>query len=350
MITVMERQGNETKATHREKHKTGVQEIKQGGQQLLNNQASLPLSSTSSPSHEFSFTISLHPSNNNDDKNKNKSPAPPSPPPPFAATIDISPADEIFFHGHLLPLHLLSVHPHVSASSSRSSTNSLDSCTFTLKDELLHDHNDIINSNRNNNDSNTNKDGEDDRHQESNHVLEEGRTRSKSRSFSSLFPKWRKYHHSSDHHHEHDPQKTDEYNDDHDHRQKLRKSKLDIVKRYMRLIKPFISFRHKRSARNAHEFLRQPAAVTFGSGSLRVRKKKELMMRGRGSEYLSAPVSIRNSPTNSGLLVASGNITPTNKYNSTMEELHAAIQGAIAHCKKSITEEGEKEHAADKTI
>ncbi|KAL6493204.1 hypothetical protein OROGR_032963 [Orobanche gracilis] len=350
MITVMERHGNETKATHEEKHKTGVQQIKHEEQQLLNNQASLPVppSSTSSPSHEFSFTISLHPSNNNYDNNKTKSPAPPSPPLPFSATTDLSPADEIFFHGHLLPLHLLSVHPNVSASPSRSSTNSLNSCTFTLKDELLHDHNenDIIFINNKNNDNNTDKYGEDDLgRQESKHVREEGKTRTKSRSFSSLFPKWRKHHQSSDHDH----QETDEYDDGQDHRQKLRKSKLDIVKRYMRLVKPFISFRHKRSARNAREFLRQPAAVSFGSGSLRVRKKKELLMGGRGNEYLSAPVSIRTSPTNSGLLVASGNITPTNKYNSTMEELHAAIQGAIAHCKKSVTQEGEKEHA-DKTI
>ncbi|KAL0369012.1 UNVERIFIED_CONTAM: BRI1 kinase inhibitor 1 [Sesamum calycinum] len=63
-----------------------------------------------------------------------------------------------------------------------------------------------------------------------------------------------------------------------------------------------------------------------------VRSKKEL--RGRKGEF-SAPASMRTSPTNSGHLVASGSVTPT-KSDSTMEELQAAIQAAIAHCKKSI--------------
>ncbi|GFQ01582.1 hypothetical protein PHJA_002302100 [Phtheirospermum japonicum] len=345
----MGKQGEETKSAQEEKHKTDLQLTNQVVQQLTTPAASPPPSSTSSPSHEFSFTISLNPPTTAtaaDKCNTTTKYLPPLCQLPFAATIDLSPADEIFFHGHLLPLHLLSHHHQpISADSSRSSTNSLESCTFTLKDELLYDHDhdqgsvqdddiidDIIN---------------DHGHQENSHILE-GKVRGKSRSFSHLFPKWRKYHHN-DHDHDHDHHEKDENHDHDDHKQKIRKSKFDIVKRYMRLVKPFIPFRHKRGARNAIDFLREPSSFNSYSGSLRVRKNKKdnLMMRaGRRSEFSSAPVS----PTNSGLLVASGNITPTtNKNDGTMEELQAAIQAAIAHCKNSIAEEGEKEQVADKT-
>ena len=59
-------------------------------------------------------------------------------------------------------------------------------------------------------------------------------------------------------------------------------------------------------------------------------------VRGRRGEY-SAPASMRTSPTNSGLLLATTALPPAN--DSTMEELQAAIQAAIAHCKNSIAKE-----------
>ncbi|KAK6118898.1 hypothetical protein DH2020_047351 [Rehmannia glutinosa] len=233
----------------------GVQQLKQQVQQL--NPSASPPSSSSSPSHEFSFTISLHPSAaaaKIPDKNKSN-------PPPFA--IDLTPADEIFFHGHLLPLHFLS---HLPVSP-RSSTNSLDSFTLPIK-ELSQD-----NTTRN-----------DDQYTNSNSCQErtllEEKARGKSKSFSLFgLPKWRKGEKNCQ-----EGQKG--------------KSKFEIS-----------------------HFLQS---------------KKEL--RGRRGEF-SAPASMINSPTNSGLLVASGNHTPTNTSDSTMEELQAAIQAAIAHCKKSIATE-----------
>lgn len=60
----------------------------------------------------------------------------------------------------------------------------------------------------------------------------------------------------------------------------------------------------------------------------------------------SCPASVRSSPNHSGLLVASpanrsGPLTsPAPAFNnnmSTMQELHSAVQGAIAHCKQSIS-------------
>ena len=57
-----------------------------------------PPSPSSSPSHEFSFTISLHSTSNTTIQDKSKTPP--------SLAVDLSPADDIFFHGHLLPLHL----------------------------------------------------------------------------------------------------------------------------------------------------------------------------------------------------------------------------------------------------
>ncbi|KAK4429010.1 BRI1 kinase inhibitor 1 [Sesamum alatum] len=272
----------------------------QGQEAKQQVQLSPPTSSSSSPSHEFSFTISLHPSENIPADAKTR-----STPPPFA--IDLSPADEIFFHGHLLPLHLLS---HLPVSP-RTSTNSLDSFTLPMK-ELVQEDNNNSNTRTNSNDG--------DDHQESRHVLD-GKGRGKSKSFSLFgsMPKWRKGKDEHDHDHDHDQDQT----------ARKRKSRFEVVKRYMRLVKPFLSLGNRRE--NSDEYLRrQPFSY---SGNLRVRSKKEV--RGRRGE-LSAPASMRASPGNSGVLFGSGSVTPTASSDSTMEELQAAIQAAIAHCKKSI--------------
>ncbi|KAH6758969.1 hypothetical protein C2S51_019204 [Perilla frutescens var. frutescens] len=314
-----------------EKINEGKRDVQQTKQQAQLNQAaaamvaSPPPSASSSPSHEFSFAISLHPAPTAkilDSKTK-------SSPPPFAAAIDLSPADEIFFHGHLLPLHLLS---HLPVSP-RSSTNSLDSFTLPIKELLQHNNND----NNNSITSNITDDGDDDharhlhlrRHDdvhESRHVLE-GKGRGKSKSFSLFaMPKWRKG--CPD-------QERDDDDDDHQ-AQKQRKSKFELLKRYVRFVKPFLSLRNRRQG-NSDEFLRQQPYSY--SGNLRVRNKKNFI-RGRRGEF-SAPASMRTSPANSGLLVASGTVTPT-KSDSTMEELQAAVQAAIAHCKKSIAADQDK--------
>ena len=85
------------------------------------------------------------------------------------------------------------------------------------------------------------------------------------------------------------------------------------------------------------EFHRQPHSF---SGNLSSRRTGKQDLRGRRGEY-SAPASMRTSPTNSGLLVATGTV-PTSTTDSTMEELQAAIQAAIAHCKNSIAVEDKK--------
>ncbi|KAL1546977.1 BRI1 kinase inhibitor 1-like [Salvia divinorum] len=266
--------------------------------------ASPPPSASSSPSHEFSFTISLHPPSaaiSLDSKAK-------SSPQPFAAAIDLSPADEIFFHGHLLPLHLLH-HPPVSP---RSSTNSLDSFTLPIK-ELLNDGSRSNHNSVDNDDGGVITSGDESRH------VAEGKERGKSKSFSLFGIPSRK------------KEREDGYDD---HNQK-RKSRFELIKRF---VKPFLALRGRRQG-SSDEFLRQQPYSY--SGNLRVRKKTSLM-RGRRGEF-SAPATMKHSPANSGRLVASGAATPTaGKSDGTMEELQAAIQAAIAHCKKSIAAEDSK--------
>ncbi|KAK8696277.1 hypothetical protein V6N13_001413 [Hibiscus sabdariffa] len=97
------------------------------------------------------------------------------------------------------------------------------------------------------------------------------------------------------------------------------------------MVRPLLLFKGKRD--KLHHVHRQ--AYSF-SGNLGLRNKKEDdLKRGRRGEYSSAPASMRTSPTNSGLLVATTGF-PSSTSDSTMEELQAAIQAAIAHCKNSI--------------
>ncbi|KAF8410049.1 hypothetical protein HHK36_002569 [Tetracentron sinense] len=269
---------------------------KEGGEEKLGQisptNTSSPPSASSSPSHEFSFTISLHSSSAVPDKTKS--------PPSFA--IDLSPADDIFFHGHLLPLHLLSHLP----ISPRSSTNSSDSFNLPIKD-LLED------QKPNNKHSSSNND-----YHHNNSTETKARIKSKSFSLFGL-TRWRK------------GGEVREREDEEKKKNRKRKLRFDVThifKKYVRMARPLLFFRGKRENR---QILRQPYSY---SGNL---NGKQEWRGGRGGEF-SAPASIWTSPTNSGLLVATATPPPSTS-DSTMEELHTAIQAAIAHCKNSSTME-----------
>ncbi|XVE70043.1 hypothetical protein DITRI_Ditri10aG0040000 [Diplodiscus trichospermus] len=292
---------------HEEGKKEGLAEDKQ--QSSISPAAASPPSASSSPSHEFSFTISLHSSSNTvPDKTKT--------PPSFA--IDLSPADDIFFHGHLLPLHLLS---HLPVSP-RSSTNSLDSFTLPIKELLDDQKSEKSITNCSKSDSNirssisSNRDHENvsNRHQ-SHNIEAKGRQKSKSFSLFGL-TRWQK------------GRDVRETEDKEKHKKKMRFDLSHVLKRYVRMVRPLLFFRGRREKLHLHR-----QAYSF-SGNLSLRNKKQEMMRGRRGEY-SAPASMRTSPTNSGLLVATTGF-PSSTSDSTMEELQAAIQAAIAHCKNSI--------------
>lgn len=99
------------------------------------------------------------------------------------------------------------------------------------------------------------------------------------------------------------------------------------------MVRPLLFFIRGRREKNVQS-RRQP--YSFSGNLLGSKVKQDL--RGRRGEF-SAPASMRTSPTNSGLLLATSATLPSYKSDSTMEELQAAIQAAIAHCKNSIAEE-----------
>ncbi|KAJ6685910.1 BRI1 KINASE INHIBITOR 1 [Salix purpurea] len=269
--------------------KEGLQEK----QQALPTSPASPSSASSSPSHEFSFTISLHSASAPVLPDNAKTP-------PCSFAIDLSPADDIFFHGHLLPLHLLS-HLHVSP---RSSTNSLDGSTLPVK-ELLDDQRPSKSSN-NCRTSNGNSGSS------SSTINKCSRHRSKPKSFS-LFG-WRK---------------GCEVKEKEEGKKRLRFDVSQVLKRYARKVRPLMFFKGRRENLQFHK---QPYSFP---GNLSWRNKQEL--RGTIGEY-SAPASMRASPANSGLLLATTTL-PSSTSDSTMEEFQASIQAAIAHCKNSITAE-----------
>lgn len=111
--------------------------------------------------------------------------------------------------------------------------------------------------------------------------------------------------------------------------------RFDVLKKYLRMMKPLFSFRGTKSSSSLTsemKFNRQPHSFSGNTSSRMDDTEKGLL--GRRGEF-SAPASMRTSPTNSGLLVAKGPIS-TSTNDSSMEELHAAIQAAITHCKNSI--------------
>ncbi|KAL5982442.1 hypothetical protein ACLOJK_016513 [Asimina triloba] len=250
-----------------------------------------PPSSSSSPSHDFSFTFSLQPTSQTTPptptsvrgmfNTTNKAHHPPS------IAIDLSPADEIFFHGHLLPLRLFS---HTSTSP-RTSTTSLDNLSLPIRDFMEDTHKKPT--------SESNAGG--------------AKTGPKNSNSFSLFSlaKWRKVF-------------------DVGNRKDIKKKvSLDVgraLKRYARAFRPILFFRG--GEKEKQEVRQQQYSF---SGNLNSRWRREWGGR-RGGEF-SAPASMRTSPTNSGLLLATA-AAPSN--DSTMEELQSAIQAAIAHCKNSI--------------
>ncbi|KAG2663709.1 hypothetical protein I3843_16G048000 [Carya illinoinensis] len=263
-----------------------------------------PPSSSSSPSHEFSFTISLHSSSTPIHDKTNL-------PPSLAA--DLSPADDIFFHGHLLPLRLLA---HLPVSP-RSSTNTLDSFSFPIRGSLDEqdpnkDSNSCSTRNGNSITNNVNKSN----YFQGNIVETMGKIKSKTYSLFGLARRRR------------GPEVT-EKKDKEKHKRKLRFDVSHVLRRYVRMFRPLMFFR--RRGENIR-LRRQPYSF---SGDLSMRNKQEL--GGRRREF-SAPASMRTSPANSGLLVATAAL-PSSASDSTVEELQAAIQAAIAHCKNSISKE-----------
>lgn len=302
-----------------------------------------PISSTcSSPSHDFSFTISLQPLSSSSKlirgPTKTTSSSYQQTTDPFA--VDLSPADEIFFHGHLLPLHLLS-HLPVSPRTSTGSYN--DGFTLPVNDILPDQSTSLPTTNNNNNkDDNNNNNNKALSTEAKNDIGEsENRVKTKPVKSFSLFglSKWKKGLEGNEREQEQQQQQ-----------QKKKLMSLDLshaVKKYIRMLfqrrENGTQFRNRRQTSSSYSFSSSLIGSkgnnkTMINGSY----NKRDLIRGRRGELFSAPASMRTSPTNSGHLrvstaglSSSSASTSSSSSESTMEELQAAIQAAIAHCKNS---------------
>ncbi|XP_028802945.1 BRI1 kinase inhibitor 1, partial [Neltuma alba] len=263
-------------------------------------------SASSSPSHEFSFSVSLYSSSSTTNPTSTHK----STTSPNSSALDLSPADDIFFHGHLLPLHFLS---HLSVSP-RSSTKSMDSFTLPIT-ELIQDE---IPSKEDLCGSNMALDNYEEVNSDNNGRTKEEEGRGKSKSFSLFRLRGRK-----------GCEVRDKEEDTEKQKKKQKFQVVHVLKRYLRMVQPLMS-----SFTGRRQRIRVRRQSYSYSENFSVRNKAEL--RGRRGEY-SAPASIRTSPSNSGLLLPTMTLPPAN--DSTMEELQAAIQAAIAHCKNSIAKE-----------
>ncbi|PIA46336.1 hypothetical protein AQUCO_01500097v1 [Aquilegia coerulea] len=259
--------------------------------------SSISTSPSSSPSREFSFTISLHPSSCGSNITNS-----------FA--IDLSPADEIFFHGHLLPLHLISHLP----ISPHSSNKSLDNFNLLMKDveedhkqnDYMDDDNDDMMMKSRSNTTTTNT-------TTNNIHSKKGGKRGtfKIRLSSFWFTKRRKGSESGE-------RKEEKKN-------KVRFEMSHVFKRYLKMVQPNMFSKGKRENRQLHG-----RSCSFTENLCL--KEKQLWRARRGG--LSAPATMQTSPTNSSGNLNTDSLFPS-KNGTSMEELQSAIQAAIAHCKKS---------------
>lgn len=273
------------------KPQRGEREANQGSKE---DGETLPPSSNTSPSQDFSFAISVLPSSISSPNPIKCNKTTPS------TAVDMAPADDIFFHGHLLPLHFVSY----SSISPRPSDISIEDLSLPLE----HLSSDGSLKYQNNYRHNNTESGE-------------TRERTKFKSLSSFFGlvKWRK------------GSNTGEKEENNNKNKKKKKKKgIDVMsrflKKYVTMPELFFFFKEKREKRDLR---RRPYSISGHSNT-----KERVGWRRRGGEF-SAPASMRTSPTNSGLLSAYSDV-------STMEELQSAIQAAIAHCKNSTAPKEEK--------
>lgn len=291
---------------------------------------------SSSSSSDFEFTISVS---------------------PRKSSTTLCPADELFYKGQLLPLHLsprLSMVRTLLASSSTSSasdtTASRDS-TGSSNDSHSSFNSDLAllaecDSSR---PSSATEDDEFKRLHNPNTQIKKSKYFSLSR-FSSVFRK--------------EPKNRDADNVSGSSVKRMSSTAKDVIRKYLKKVKPLyeklsqkqqqqqqqklggvtttmpLSVKAERSAKDT-EISGKSASKDNGggfshsfSGNLRYPRRRSCVS--------SCPSSMRSSPSHSGVLSRNGFMS-TGRVGgvyhadaSSMEELQSAIQGAIAHCKNSM--------------
>ncbi|KAL9244188.1 hypothetical protein vseg_017991 [Gypsophila vaccaria] len=398
------------------------------------SKSSAATSPSSSPSHEFSFTVSLHSSQTatvssdltRSSKAKIEQQEQESP-----LAIDLSPADDIFFHGHLLPLHFLS-HLHASSSSCSPRTSTATPLDDILYQSSYEEKRPVRNSITHKNyhyerevvkdlsckcqkPSVKNNLTEDYYYQHEREVVKDLSCNCQKPSVKNNL--------TEDYYHQHErevvkdlsckkpPVKNNLAKDYYQHEREVvkdlscncqkppvknnltedyyyyyyqherevvkdlscncrkppnkpslfslsgfakwvkgpeTKEKTDRIKRlkyevgqflrrYIKMAKPLVSpkeRRHEKHKQGRRDQEQERKCYSYsGSLSPKIQRRELRDLRG---EY-SAPASMRTSPKNSGLLVAKEGDGCSHLCDSSMDDLHSAIQSAIAHCKSSVS-------------
>lgn len=317
--------------------------------QTLPPSPSHSFSSSSSSSSDFEFTISVS---------------------PRKSSSALCPADELFYKGQLLPLHLS---PRISmvrtlllASSSTSSSSCCDTGTTASRDSTgsasSNDSSSSFNSDlvllAESDSSRPSSVTEDDEFRKLNGGFQQIK-KAKYFSLTRLFRKEKK--------NRQDQETVSANNNNNSSVKRMSATAKDVIRKYVKKVKPLyeklsqkqqqkmggggvtnatcvgsvrdqiaVSAKHNNNNNNTRKENSGGFSHSF-SGNLRYPRRKSCVS--------SCPSSMRSSPSHSGILSRSGFSGVTvgrvgggtyNSDESSMEELQSAIQGAIAHCKNSM--------------
>ncbi|XP_028108851.1 probable membrane-associated kinase regulator 1 [Camellia sinensis] len=264
------------------------------------------LSSSSSSASDFEFSISLSPLKSSSTT---------------TTTTTLCPADDLFYRGQLLPLHLsprLSMVRSLllsSTTTSRDSTASSSSSSFSSRPSSATD--DDLN-----------------RHHHTK-IKKPKKPFSLSR-FSSVFRK-----------------ESNPNNPSGSSVKRLSSTAKEVIFKYLNKVKPLyekmgvkLRTTHDRSMNCRDVSLIQNNNNNNNGGGFSNSFSRNLRYPRRRNCVSSCPSSMRSSPTHSGVLIGSGFLNSSgisgvgcgDSSSSTMEELQSAIQGAIAHCKNSMVQ------------
>ncbi|KAI5649105.1 hypothetical protein M9H77_35110 [Catharanthus roseus] len=316
---------------------------------MLAKSQTLPSSPThSSSSSDFEFTISLSPRK--------------------ASATNLCPADELFYKGQLLPLHLsprismvrtlLLASSSTSSSSdttttaSRDSTGSSNDSHSSFSSDLLLLPADLCDSSR---PSSVTAEEED----QFKRLNFQNQTAKKTNYFSSRFSKFSSVFRK---------ESTTKSSSSSSSVKRMSVTAKEVIRKYLKKVKPLyekLSSQKQTSANVTMKSSSSDHAIGIGGSNFmkadQISGKSEISSNNmtsiahsfsgnlrypirRSSCVSSCPSSMRSSPSHSGILCKSGGgargtYTPPmgrNGNSSSMEELQNAIQGAIAHCKNSM--------------
>jgi hypothetical protein len=298
---------------------------------------------SSSSSSDFEFTISLS---------------------PRKSSTALCPADELFYKGQLLPLHLsprLSMVRTLLASSStssasdttasRDSTGSSNDSHSSLNSDLA-----LLAECDSSRPSSVTEDDEFKRLHNPNHQIKKSKYFSLSR-FSSVFRK--------------EPKNRDADNVSGSSVKRVSATAKEVIRKYLKKVKPLyekLSQKQQQQQQQQQKLgvvttLRPTTTVPLSVKAERSEKDTEISGKSASKEngggfshsfsgnlryprrrscVSSCPSSMRSSPSHSGVLSRNGFMGTgrvggmSHADTSSMEELQSAIQGAIAHCKNSM--------------